>query len=166
MAKKITGRPSAVEISPHRKEIEEMLREGKSPDFISTWLKNLGVSISRSAIYRYKKDKFNIKAEAIRKYNDEKSQERLDGASDKKLDTVKYRDKLIKKGQETGFFDMSDKEIHEIALKAAKQNDDFFKDDPEPHEININLGQSEELNDLFKDKINELKSDENVGSEQ
>ena len=96
MTKKPNGRPSSVETSPHRREIEEMLREGKKPDFIVTWLKNMGVSISRSAIYRYKKDKFNIKAEAVKKYNDEKSKERLDDASDEYKEGMNFLYKVVK----------------------------------------------------------------------
>ena len=72
MIKNNIGRPLAVKISPHRKKIEEMLKKGKSPDFISQWLKSIDVSISRSAIYRYKNDRFNIQVEAVKKYNDQK----------------------------------------------------------------------------------------------
>ncbi len=95
MVKFKVGRPSAVEVSSHRKEIEEMLREGKSADFISNWLKSVGVCISRSAIYRYKKNKFNIQAEAIQKYNNEKSKERLNRASDDVVSDIKYLDSII-----------------------------------------------------------------------
>ena len=95
MGKKNTGRPSAVEKSPFRKEIEEMLREGKSPDFISRYLKTNGEHISRSAIYRYKKDKFNIQAEAITKYNNLQSRKRLDKASDDLVNDLQIIDKQI-----------------------------------------------------------------------
>ena len=95
MGKKNTGRPSAVEKSPFRKEIEEMLREGKSPDFISRYLKTNGEHISRSAIYRYKKDRFNIQAEAITKYNNLQSRKRLDKASDDLVNDLQIIDKQI-----------------------------------------------------------------------
>lgn len=95
MGKKNTGRPSAVEKSPFRKEIEEMLREGKSPDFISRYLKTNGEHISRSAIYRYKKDRFNIQAEAITKYNNIQSRKRLDKASDDLVNDLQIIDKQI-----------------------------------------------------------------------
>ncbi len=95
MSKKNTGRPSAVEKSTFRREIEEMLREGKSPDFISTYLKTNGEEISRSAIYRYKRDKFNIQAEAITKYNNEQSRRRLDEASDDLVSDLQIIDKQI-----------------------------------------------------------------------
>lgn len=95
MGKKNTGRPSAVEKSPFRKEIEEMLREGKSPDFISRYLKTNGEHISRSAIYRYKRDKFNIQAEAITKYNNLQSRKRLDKASDDLVNDLQIIDTQI-----------------------------------------------------------------------
>lgn len=95
MSKRNTGRPSAVEKSTFRREIEEMLREGKSPDFISTYLKTNGEEISRSAIYRYKRDKFNIQAEAITKYNNEQSRRRLDEASDDLVSDLQIIDKQI-----------------------------------------------------------------------
>lgn len=95
MGKKKTGRRSAVEKSPFRKEIEEMLREGKSPDFISKYLETNGEHISRSAIYRYKRDKFNIKAEAITKYNNLQSRKRLDEASDDLVNDLQIIDKQI-----------------------------------------------------------------------
>lgn len=95
MGKKNTGRPSAVEKSPFRREIEEMLREGKSPDFISKYLETNGEHISRSAIYRYKRDKFNIRAEAITKYNNLQSHKRLDEASDDLVNDLQIIDKQI-----------------------------------------------------------------------
>lgn len=72
-----------------------MLREGKSPDFISRYLKTNGEHISRSAIYRYKKDKFNIQAEAITKYNNLQSRKRLDKASDDLVNDLQIIDKQI-----------------------------------------------------------------------
>ena len=72
-----------------------MLREGKSPDFISRYLKTNGEHISRSAIYRYKKDKFNIQAEAITKYNNLQSRKRLDKASDDLVNDLQIIHKQI-----------------------------------------------------------------------
>lgn len=153
MVKSKGGRPSAVEISPYREEIEEMLREGKSPDFIESWLKTVNAPISRSAIYRYKKDKFNIQAEAVKKYNDEKSKERLDVASDDLVDDLKYLDNIIntankvKLGHDNLYASEDgpnelDIEKHKLNIKklgvqATKVRSDILKDDPGDPDINI-----------------------------
>jgi len=49
---------SAVINNPYRKEIEEMIIEGKSSRKISELLKDQGESISHTAINNYKKNDF------------------------------------------------------------------------------------------------------------
>lgn len=93
----MAGRPGAVENSPYRKEIEEMLREGKPDTFIAKWLKDKGRPISRQTINNYKNNKFNIPLEAQRKYNERQSRKRLDDASDDQVDDIERIDDFIKK---------------------------------------------------------------------
>lgn len=92
----MAGRPNAVEISPYRKEIEEMLKEGKPDTFIAEWLKNKGSPISRQTINSYKNNKFNITLEAAKKYNERQSKKRLDEAAEEQADDVELIDQFIR----------------------------------------------------------------------
>jgi hypothetical protein len=91
----MAGRPGAVENSPYRKEIEEMLKEGKPDTDIAEWLKNKGKPISRVTINKYKNEKFNIPVEARKKYNEKKSKERLNNASNDVVSDIEKIDKFI-----------------------------------------------------------------------
>ena len=52
---------SAVEKSEHRDEIDDLLLQGKSPRFVSSFLKNeYDESISHTAINNYKKKHLNV----------------------------------------------------------------------------------------------------------
>jgi len=91
----MAGRPGAVENSPFRKEIEEMLREGKPDTFIEAWLKEKGHPISRKTIGIYKNEKFNITLEAQKEYNNRQSQKRLKTAGSEQADDVEKIDQFI-----------------------------------------------------------------------
>ena len=82
------GRPSKVKISKFRKDIDDLLIEGKSPKYISDWLKSRNESISQDTIRRYRDKDFNIAVNARRKIAEEESKERLDKASDKVVDDI------------------------------------------------------------------------------
>ena len=93
---------SAVELSEHRLKIDKLLKEGKSPRFISDWLKGLKTnpeSISHTSINTYRKNKFNVKKEATRKYNEKKSKALLDEASDEIVNDLESLDDIIKEGK-------------------------------------------------------------------
>ena len=67
---------SAVEKSEHRNEIDDLLLDGCSPRFVSTYLKNeYNESISHTAINNYKKKHLNVTKEAVIDYTKKKSQE-------------------------------------------------------------------------------------------
>lgn len=91
----MAGRPGAVEKSVYRKEIEEMIQEGKPDQFISDWLKGKGAPISRQTINKYRNTKFNITLKAREKYNEEQSRKRLDEAVDEQVDDIKKIDSII-----------------------------------------------------------------------
>jgi hypothetical protein len=71
-----------VKSSLYRKQIDEMLGDGVVARDISAWLKeqNPPESISKSLIYEYKGDHFDVEKEAVQQYSDLKSKERLDDA--------------------------------------------------------------------------------------
>jgi hypothetical protein len=145
---------SAVELSDHRSEIDDFLKEGKSSRFISDWLKKLPKkegpeTISHVSISNYKKKKFNVKKEATIKYNEKKSKEKLKKASDKVVSDIEALDEIIHEGQKIKLdldnirpdFDsgVTDLDIENTKLKAkrlviqaAKAKHDITKDEPTP----------------------------------
>lgn len=133
------ARPNAVKSSRFRKQIDDMLANGETYTNIHKWLKKEGDNISRQTISNYYKNDFNIHDTAVEIYNDENSKENLNKAARKEVDVLEYYDKLIEKGQNTSFVDVSDKEKHELALKAGKQKTDYLKDEPDSPSININI---------------------------
>jgi len=153
MGKKKAGRKSAVETSPFRKEIEEMLREGKSPDFISTYLKTNGESISRSAIYRYRRDKFNIQSEAVQKYNEQKSKERLDEASDDLVNDLQIiDDTIVEVVNSLDISKMSDDKKSRFLTNLFNTKARYLGLDKENVEVNVENNMSI-LEDVFDDDI-------------
>lgn len=141
---------SAVERSERRPEIDKLLKEGKTPRFISTWLKELKdnpESISHVAINNYRKNKFNIKKEAAIKYNEKKSKELLDEASDEVVNDLDALDEIIEEGrnlkldlnrltpdERTSELDIEKAKIQgkNLVIRAAKAKHDILKDEPTP----------------------------------
>ncbi len=88
---------SSVITSPYRKEIEEMLIEGKSPRYISDWLKEQEPreNISHTAINNYKNNHFNVPVEAVKEYNKRQSEKRKKKATIKQVDDLEKIDQFI-----------------------------------------------------------------------
>lgn len=148
---------SAVELSENRLEIDNLLKEGKSPRFISNWLKNLEdnpESISHTAINKYKKKKFNIEKEAVLKYNETKSKELLDEASDKVVSDLEYCDNIIELANKIDLKvdhknRITELDIKKLGLQAIKTKQDVFKqggDDDNEFTIRI-IGVDSDEND-------------------
>jgi hypothetical protein len=126
---------SAVERSEYRPQIDELLKEGKTPRFISDWLKHLKKNpenISHTAINNYRKNKFNVKKEATIKYNEKKSKEIFEEAVEETVSDLGYCDDIIKKAREVGI--KVDKEegttaldIKKLGLQAVRVKQEIFK---------------------------------------
>ena len=87
---------SAVELSEHRDEIDDLLLDGRSPRFVSTYLKNeYNESISHTAINNYKKKHLDVTKEAIIDYTKKKSKEGKEVQSQKNRE--KKKEKVVKK---------------------------------------------------------------------
>lgn len=87
---------SAVEKSEHRDEIDDLLLGGKSPRFVSSFLKNeYNESISHTAINNYKKKHLNVAKEAVIDYTKKKSKEAKQVQSQK--NSQKKKQKAVKK---------------------------------------------------------------------
>ena len=87
---------SAVEKSEHTDEIDDLLLQGKSPRFVSSFLKNeYDESISHTAINNYKKKHLNVTKEAVIDYTKKKSKEAKQVQSQK--NSKKKKQKAVKK---------------------------------------------------------------------
>lgn len=76
---------SAVERSKHRNEIDDLLLEGKSPRFVSAYLKNqYNEHISHTAINNYRKNKLNVPKEVAIEYKKRKAAEEKQAKISKK----------------------------------------------------------------------------------
>lgn len=155
-------RPSAVELSPHRREIEEMILEGKSDRAISDWLISVGEKISYGAIFNYRKNRFNIKEEAVKTYNEKKSKERKQKAVGKVVSDLDALDEIIEEGrklkldiqnvipdEDTGVTDLDIEKVKiqgkNLVIRAAKVKHDITKDEPEPINLNLNVNEDPTL---------------------
>jgi len=129
---------SAVELSPHRLEIDKKLLQGDSPRTISNWLANLPEEeggpekISHSAINNYRKKHLNIQEDATIKYNEKKSQELKAKAIDETVSDLEYCDDIIRLAQRVDLKVDPEKRISELDIKrlglqAIKMKQEIFK---------------------------------------
>lgn len=154
------ARPNAVKSSPFRKEIEELILEGKSSRYISKWLKERGESISHNAINNYRKGPYNVKDKATKEYNEKKSKERLDKAVDKKVSDIEALDDIIEKGSELNldieslkpsFFDGITRldierlkiQAKRLVIQAARAKHYITKDEP-PIVVEVKVGEMDD----------------------
>lgn len=143
---------SAVERSQYRKEIENLILEAKSSRYISDWLKEQKEpeNISHNAINNYKKNKFNVKAEAVTKYREKQSKKRLDKAVHKTVSSIEYLDTIIETANKTGLSVNEEQgvtalDIHKLGVQAVKAKHDITKDEPD-NVFNLNLGVENNVN--------------------
>lgn len=139
---------SAVERSSYRSEIDDLLSEGKSPRFISNWLKNLKKnpeSISHTAINTYRKKKFNVAKEATERYHERQSKKKLEDAVEKQVSDLEYCDEIIQLAHKVDLkVDPENKvtelDIKKLGLQAIKTKADLFKQgEGEDHEFIVRI---------------------------
>ena len=148
---------SAVIKSPYRKEIEEMIIEGKSSRQISEWLKDQGERISHTAINNYRKNDYNIKEEAVREYNENQSKARRSEAVEKKVTEIEYCDDIINTAAKIGIkIDSSqgitNLDIKKLGLQAVKIKHTITKDEPTPV-IGVEVEECDEEERLLIEEI-------------
>lgn len=85
---------SIILTNPFRKEIENMLIEGKSSRYISKWLKEQGENISHTAVNNYHKNYFNPSKEAGLEYQNIQSKKRKTRAKNKILSDLEFLDQV------------------------------------------------------------------------
>jgi len=120
---------SAVEQSEHRDLIDDLLLEGKSPRFVSAYLKNeYNESISHTAINNYRKNKMNIPKEVAIEYKKKKEAEKK-----QEIKSKKKKNKAVKKT-------VSDLEkLDEIIEESFNTRIDIDRlvDDPECDQVKV-----------------------------
>lgn len=128
------ARPSAVEVSPYREEIEEMIKKGEKDGDISNWTKKKGAYISRQAINGYRNNKFNITEKARQKYREKKSKERLNNAADEQVSDIEKIDQdcdlidtWLEEIDPSILEDMDEKEIAKLFNQLLKTKDQKIK---------------------------------------
>ena len=116
--------------SKYRKEIDDMLTQGDTYTAISRWLENNGERISRQTISQYHKFCFNINKVAAEVYKESQdaSDERLLKAATEQSMTLKMYDKFIAFGNDVDPNALDDRTKADMAIKAAKQREDFMRE--------------------------------------
>lgn len=122
---------TAIERSPNRKQIENMILEGETDRFIADWTKKKSNPIGKTAINDYRK-KYNPKKKAKIKYHEKKSKERLDNAADKIVSDLEFCDNLVQIANEVGLEVDNDNKItkldvNKLALQAIKTKNEIIK---------------------------------------
>lgn len=122
--------PQPILNSKYRKEIDDMLTQGDTYTAISKWLANNGERITRQTISQYHKFCFNINKVAAEVYKESQdaSDERLHKAAVEQSMTLKMYDKFIEMGNEIDPSMLDDRTKADIAIKAAKQREDFMRE--------------------------------------
>jgi hypothetical protein len=154
------ARPNAIKTSPFRKEIEELLLEGKPFSFIISFLKKNGQSISESTLRRYR-DEFDPHQEAVEEYIEEKSIERFDTAKKDIISDLHFCDNLVEIANKVGLeVDNDNKitklDINKLGLQAIKTKHDIIKDEPTPVTVNIH---GVEFDQIMDKGLEELEDD-------
>lgn len=155
---------SSVITSPYRKEIEEMLLEGKSPRQISKWLKEQDENISHTAINNYRNNHFNPSKEAGLEYQNIQSKKRKTRAKNRILSDLEFLDQVKDAAGNIKLVvdeDTKPIEIVKAGIQAVKEKNNILKagEDKAPVEVNINLS---EFNRLMDKGLEDIKDDEDV----
>jgi hypothetical protein len=144
----MAGRPSAVEKSPYKKEIEEMITEGKPDTYIVEWLKDNGAPISRPTINKYRNKDFNFKAEAVKEYQKQESKKRFNKAKNKIVSDLNFLDGIIETADGIGLSvdeeqGITNLDIKKIGIQAVKVKHDITKDEP-PVVVEVKVGEMDD----------------------
>ena len=151
---------TAVERSDNRDIIDDLLLEGKSPRFVSDYIKNeLNENISHTAINNYRKNKLNVKKEMAIKYHEKVSKEKKEKKVAKGLSDLDRLDNFISECDDVKLDTDSlhpdditsslDIEKHKLSIKksgvhAIKIKNDVLKDNPDPPTFIFNLDSKKE----------------------
>jgi hypothetical protein len=155
------ARPSSIEVSPFRKEIEDFIKEGKPDLFIETWLTKKGAKITRQTIAKYRTGPFNVTEVTRQKYADEQTKKRLNSAADEQIDDLKIIDDIVSQVDPKVMKDMLPKDqIKSIPqLLTVKYKILGVIDENKPVNINIH---GAEFDQIMDKGLEELEDDNDV----
>lgn len=146
---------SAVERSEHRDEIDDLLLEGKSPRFVSAWLKDsYNECISHTAINNYRKNKLNVTEEAAKVYHERRQKEKK--ADDK---TNKKKQKKVRKVvSDLEKLDIIIEDSYNIKIDIERLENDLDSDQVQVEKLK--LQQRKQAIEAINAKNNILKNDD------
>lgn len=146
---------SAVERSKHRDEIDDLLLEGKSPRFVSAWLKDsYNEHISHTAINNYRKNKLNVTEEAAKVYHERRQKEKK---ADEKTDKKKQR-KVRKVVSDLEKLDVIIEDSYNIKIDIERLEKDLDSDQVQVEKLK--LQQRKQAIEAINAKNNILKNDD------
>lgn len=144
------ARPNKVKTSRYREKIDNWIIEGKGDTEIIELLKQQDPpeKIGRTTLYNYRKNDFNVNKEATQQYSEKKSQERLQGAVDKKVSEIEYCDDIIDTASKIGIHvdreqGITNLDVKKLGLQAVKVKHDITKDDA-PVVVEVKVGEMDE----------------------
>jgi hypothetical protein len=147
------ARPSAIEVSPFRKEIEEMIKEGKPDLYIASWLKEKEAPITRQTISKYRNNQFNITEDTRRKYAEQQTKERLSDASDLQINDLKIIDEIVSQVDPEVMKDMMPKDQIKAIPQLLNTKYKILGVIDGNKEINVKVDGSVEHNITFNQKL-------------
>lgn len=120
--------PKPIRNSEYREDIDKMLAAGEPYTAISNWLRNNGEVVSRNVLAKYHKFCFNINDAAAKVYTQADSERKLREEAVKTASTIDLYDKYIAMGNEVNPSMLDERTKADMALKAAKQREDFLRE--------------------------------------
>ena len=117
--------PPKIKENPYKEQIDSMLLAGSMIKEVVAFLDEMGHPVSRNLLGKYKRECLDVNAEAADLYIQKQS---MKDAAEKQVSTLEFYDKLIAAGTSVNTNMMNDDKIADIALKAAKQKEDFLRE--------------------------------------
>lgn len=150
--------PLRIRDNQYKKEIDEMIIEGRSHAFISDWLKEHGDPVSRQTIGKYHKFCFNINEEAVKVYQ-EKINKPFNDEVQRTVSTLELYDKFIAAGESINPSAINEDKMADLALKAAKQREDFLEAHGDLHAEEQTQLLREIRDELIKQDLGDILND-------
>ncbi len=117
--------PPKIKENPYKEQIDSMLLAGRMIKDVVVFLEEMGFPVSRNLLGKYKRNCLDVNAAAVDVYVEKRT---LEEEVDKQVSTLEFYDKLIAAGTSVNTNMMNEDKIADIALKAAKQKEDFLRE--------------------------------------
>jgi len=117
--------PPKIKENPYKDKIDEMLTNGHMIKEVVAFLEEVGHPVSRNLLGKYKNNCLDVNAEAVDLYIQKQA---MKDAAEKQVSTLEFYDKLINAGTSVNPNMINDDKVVDLALKAAKQKEDFLRE--------------------------------------